>query len=173
MEWTPGKHRLRTLTRGESKKENVMSVNQTAVPSGLSEVEIRSIEKFYEAFNERNPDLLNEACSPDWEDMNPAPGQEPGTNGFKKMMPLFFTAFPDLRIEVDEIVGASGRAGVRARMVGTHQGEIFGVAGSQRPIEVRLYEFHHLQEGRVSHTWHLEDWFEMFQRLGTWPPAQG
>jgi hypothetical protein len=41
-----------------------MSVNQTAVPSGLSEVETESIDKFYQAFNERNPDLLDEACSP-------------------------------------------------------------------------------------------------------------
>lgn len=150
-----------------------MSVNQTAVTSGLSEVETQAIKKFYRAFNERNPDLLDEACWPDWEDMDLVPGQEPGVNGFKKMMPLYFAAFPDLRIEIDEIVGASGRAGVRARMVGTHKGEIFGVARSQQPIEVRLYEFHHLREGRVSHTWHLEDWFGMFQRMGTWPPTQG
>ncbi len=150
-----------------------MSVNQTAVISELSEVETESIEKFYRAFNERNPDLLDEACWPDWEDMNLVPGQEPGVNGFKKMMPMFFAAFPDLRIEVDEIVGASGKAGVRARMVGMHQGEIFGVPGTQQPIEVRLYEFHHLRGGRVNQTWHLEDWFGMFQRLGTWPPARG
>ena len=149
-----------------------MSVNQNAVPSGLSKVETQSIGKFYQAFNERKPDLLDEVFSSDWEDMNPAPGQEPGAKGFKKMMPIFFTAFPDLKIEVDETVGVSGRAGVRARMVGTHQGEIFGVAGSQQPIEVRLYEFHHLREGRVSHTWHLEDWFGMFQRIGCWPPHQ-
>lgn len=148
-------------------------MNQATSPLGLSEVETLSIEKFYQAFNDRNPDLLDEACSTDWKDMNSAPGQEPGISGFKKMMPLFFTAFPDLKIEVDEVFGTSGKVGVRARMVGTHQGEIFGVAGSQQPIEVRLYEFHHLQDGRVSHTWHLEDWFEMFLRIGTWPPTQG
>ncbi len=150
-----------------------MSVNQTAGISGLSEAETQSIEKFYRAFNERKPDLLDEACWPDWEDKDLTPGQEASVNGFKKLMPMFFAAFPDLRIEVDEIFGASGRAGVRARMVGTHQGEIFGVPGSQQPIEVRLYEFHHLRGGRVSHSWHLEDWFGMFQRLGTWPPGRG
>jgi len=42
-----------------------MSEKQTEVPTGLSEVETRSIEKFYQAFNERKPDLLDEACSPD------------------------------------------------------------------------------------------------------------
>ena len=149
-----------------------MSVYQTAVVSGLSEEEAQSIEKLYRAINERNFDLLDEACWPDWEEVPLAPGQEPGTNGLKKMMPLYFAAFPDLRVEVDEIIGASGKAGVRARWLGTHQGEIFGVAGSQQPIEVRMYEFHHLREGRVSHTWHLEDWFGMFQRMGTWPPVR-
>ena len=150
-----------------------MAESQKASTSGLSEVETQSIRKLYQAFNDRNPDLLDEACWHDWEDVPLAPGQEPGPDGFKKLMPLYFAAFPDLRIEIDEIVGASARAGVRARLVGTHQGEIFGVAGSQQSIEVRLYEFHHLREGRVSRTWHLEDWFGMFQRLGTWPPAQG
>ena len=57
-------------------------------------------------------------------------------------------------------------------MVGTqhHGSRIFGVAGSQQPIEVRLYEFHHLRDGRVSHTWHLEDWFGMLNQIGAWPP---
>ncbi len=27
-------------------------------------------------------------------------------------------------------------------------------------------------EARVSHTWHLEDWFGMFQQIGRWPPHQ-
>ena len=150
-----------------------MTVNQTEVPSGLSAAETDSIMKFYRAFNERSPDLLDEACSSEWEDMNSTPVQEPGIDGFKRMMPVFFKAFPDLQIEVDEIVGGSGRAGVRARMIGTHRGEIFGVAGSQQSIEVNLHEFHHLEEGRISRTWHLEDWFGMFQRIGTWPPAEG
>ncbi|ADW69937.1 ester cyclase [Granulicella tundricola] len=150
-----------------------MSVNQPAVTSGLTAVEMQAIEKLYRAFNDRNPDLLDEACWPDWQDIPLAPGQEPGPDGLKKLMPYFFAAFPDLRIEIDEIIGESGKAGVRARIVGTHQGEFFGVAASQQPIEVRLHEFHHVREGRITHTWHLEDWFGMFQRLGTWPPSRG
>ena len=149
-----------------------MPVKQTTVTSGLTEFETQSIEKLYRAFNERNPDLLDEACWPDWEDVPLAPGQVAGPNGLKQMMPLYFAAFPDLRIEIDEIIGVPGKAGVRARIVGTHQGEIFGVAGTQQSIEVRLHEFHHLRDGRITHTWHLEDWFGMFQRIGTWPPAR-
>jgi predicted ester cyclase len=141
-------------------------------PAGLSVVELGSINKLYQAFNDRRPELLDEACWSDWEDVPLAPGQQPGVEGFKKLMPVFFAAFPDLRIEVDEIIGAAGCAGVRARLLGTHLGMLFGVSPSGQRVEVRMYEFHHLRDGRVSHTWHLEDWFGMFQRIGCWPLHQ-
>jgi hypothetical protein len=37
-------------------------------------------------------------------------------------------------------------------------------------LEVALHEFHHLGNGRVTHTWHLEDWFGMIRQIGAWPP---
>jgi hypothetical protein len=90
----------------------------------LSAEEIRSIETLYRAFTENNPDLLDEACTPDWQDIPLLPGQGSGPDGLKKLMPMFLNAFPDLKIVVHEIVGSEGRAGVRASIVGTHSGEI-------------------------------------------------
>lgn len=140
--------------------------------TGLTQEELGAIEKLYRAFNGRNPDLLDQACWPDWQDIPLAPGQESGTAGFKKMMPLFLAAFPDLRMEVHEVIGSHEKAGVRVSMVGTHRGEIFGVPASNQPVRVTFHEFHHFRDGRLTHTWHLEDWFGMFQRIGQWPPAQ-
>jgi predicted ester cyclase len=137
----------------------------------LSAEEIRSIETLYRAFTESNPNLLDEACTPDWQDIPLLPGQGPGPDGLKKLMPMFLNAFPDLKIVVHEIVGSEGRAGVRASIVGTHSGEIFGVAPTGRAVEVALHEFHHLRDGRITHTWHLEDWFGMLNQIGGWPPS--
>ena len=89
----------------------------------------------------------------------------------KKLMPMFLAAFPDLNIVIHEIIGSAGHAGVRASMTGTHRGEIFGVAPTDQTVDVALHEFHHLTHGRITHTWHLEDWFGMLNRLGAWPPA--
>ena len=71
-----------------------MSETQALATANLSEAEKQSLEKLYRAFNDRNPDLLDEACCPDWEDIPLAPGQEPGPSGFKKLMPLFFFQAP-------------------------------------------------------------------------------
>jgi len=139
--------------------------------SALTEQEISAIENLYRAFDEKNPDLLNDVLTPDWKDIPPVPGQVDGPQGLKDQFPMFFSAFPDLKIVVHEIVGASGHAGVRASITGTHLGEIFGVAPTGQFLDVPIHEFHHLQEGRITHTWHMEDWFGMLNRIGAWPPA--
>ncbi len=148
-----------------------MSIAEEAQSSGLTQEELGAIDTLYRAFNDRNPDLLDQACWPDWQDIPLAPGQEAGTTGLKKMMPLFFAAFPDLKMEIHEVIGSQGRAGVRASMVGTHLGEFFGVPASKQQVRVTFHEFHHFRDGRLTHTWHVEDWFGMFQRIGRWPPA--
>ena len=145
----------------------------TSQSSTLTEKELQSIETFYRAFTDHNPDLLNEVCTPDWQDIPLAPGQGPGPDGLKGLITsIYLTAFPDLKIVVHEIVGSPGRAGVRASITGTHLGEVMGVAPTGQHVDLALHEFHHLKNGLLTHTWHLEDWFGLFNRLGVWhPPA--
>ena len=138
--------------------------------TALFPAEVRAIETLYRAFTDKNPDLLDEACVPEWQDIPLAPGQGPGPGGLKAMLPMFFRAFPDLKIVVHEIVGSDGRAGVRASITGTHQGETFGVQPTGKPVEVALHEFHHFADGKITHTWHVEDWFGMLNQVGAWPP---
>ncbi len=145
---------------------------QTASPSStLTEKELRSIETFYRAFTDHNPDLLDEVCTPDWQDIPLAPGQGAGPDGLKGLITsVFLKAFPDLTIVVHEIVGSPGRAGVRASITGTHLGDVMGVAPTGQRVDMALHEFHHLKDGLLTHTWHLEDWFGLFNRLGVWHP---
>ncbi len=145
---------------------------QTNSPSStLTEKELRSIETFYRAFTDHNPDLLDGVCTPDWQDIPLAPGQGPGPDGLKGLITsVFLVAFPDLKIVVHEIVGSPGRAGVRASITGTHLGDVMGVAPTGQGVDMALHEFHHLRDGLLTHTWHLEDWFGLFNRLGVWHP---
>ncbi|MBV8224510.1 MAG: ester cyclase [Verrucomicrobia bacterium] len=149
-----------------------MKLADTPPTHRLPEGEIRSIETLYKAFNERNPDLLDQACAPDWEDIPMGPGQAPGPDGLKQLLPGFFQALPDLQIIIHEIIGIPGRAGVRASIVGTHRGEILGIKPTGKSVEVSLHEFHHLRDGRIIRTWHLEDWFGLLQQLNAWPPGK-
>ena len=111
----------------------------TALQSSmLSEQELYSIQTFYRAFTDHNPDLLDQVCAPNWQDIPLAPGQGSGPNGLKgQITSVFLSAFPDLKIVVHEIFGSPGRAGVRASITGTHLGEVMGVAPTARRSTLR------------------------------------
>jgi predicted ester cyclase len=129
-----------------------------------------AVETLYRAFSDKNPNLVDEALAPDWNDIPLAPGQGPGPEGIKPIIRSFMQAFPDVQITVHDMIQEPGRIGVRAEITGTHKGEIFGIAPTGKKVTFRLHEFHTLDGKRVTTTWHLEDWFGLFLQLGQFPP---
>jgi steroid delta-isomerase-like uncharacterized protein len=131
------------------------------------------IGSFYEAFSGKT-ELLDAVLADDWDDIPLAPGQEPGRAGARPLIEGFNKAFSDLRVVVEEIIDARGQegngmVGVRARILGVHTGELFGIAPTGRQTEVRTHDFHEIADGRVARTHHMEDWLSWFQQVGSWP----
>ncbi|WP_058970489.1 ester cyclase [Type-D symbiont of Plautia stali] len=139
-------------------------------PTFRLQAERAAVENLYRAFSDKNPNLLDLAVTPDWQDIPLAPGQGPGPEGFKPLLAGFFAAFPDINIIVHDMLQEPGKIAVRAEITGTHQGEFMGIAPTGKRISVRLHEFHLLNGERVTTTWHMEDWMAMFQQIGQFPP---
>lgn len=147
------------------------SNTRSHIDQALNEKERTAIKTLYRAFSSGNPDLLDEAISDDWQDIPLAPGQQPGREGMKPMVSAFLAAFPDINIKVHDIIGSAQCAGVRAEISGTHTTEWFGVAPTGKRFSIPLHEFHRLEGGKITHTWHLEDWFGWINQVGAWPPG--
>jgi predicted ester cyclase len=131
--------------------------------------ERKAVETLYDAFNRHDPDLLDQAVTPDWEDIPLAPGQAPGAEGLKPIIRSLIEAFPDVRITIHDLIQEPGHVAVRAEITGTHRGEIFGIAPTGMAVSFRIHEFHKLNGQRLTTTWHLEDWFGLFRQLGRFP----
>jgi len=145
--------------------------NQIKV-TGVTAEERLAIETLYRAFSEGKPDLLDQAVSSDWQDIPLAPHQKPGRDGMKPLIQEFVAAFSDLKINIHEIIGAPGRAAVRAEITGVHTGVWFGIAPTNKAFCMPIHEFHYIENGQLTHTWHLEDWFNFFFQIGM-PPTFG
>lgn len=65
-----------------------------------------------------------------------APGRSPGLDWLKPITRAFTVAFPDSKITIKEMIGASGHACVRAEITGPHQGEWFGIASTWKTVSV-------------------------------------
>ena len=140
--------------------------------TGLDEKDRQAVETLYRAFSEGNPDLLGQAVTPDWQDTPLAPGQAPGREGMKPLIHGWLMAFPDTRVVIHEIFGVPGRVAVRAEITATHKGAWFGIAPTNAAFRMPIHEFHALQDGRITHTWHLEDWFGWLNQVGAWPQKE-
>ncbi|MEN2987191.1 ester cyclase [Tistrella sp. BH-R2-4] len=140
-------------------------------PQGLGADDRRVVELLYRAFSDGNPDLLDQAVATDWQDIPLAPHQQPGRAGMKPLILAFAAAFSDLRITILDMIGQPGRVAVRAVITGTHTGPWFGVAPTGRSFQIAIHEFHAIADGRLTHTWHLEDWFGWLGQVGAWPVA--
>lgn len=146
--------------------------NTPKMVQALTEEEIKAIEIFYGAWKMQQPELLDEVCTPDWKDVPLAPNQEDNPKGLQKIMRLFISQFPDIEIVIHEIFGTHERAGVRASLEFTHHTELLGIPPTNQKVSLALHEFHYLKDGKLTHTWHLEDWFGLLMQSGAWQPIK-
>jgi steroid delta-isomerase-like uncharacterized protein len=80
---------------------------------------------------------FDELHAPDFRDRSPAPGRGDTRDGFRRMLAEFYTAFPDFRTEIEDLVTdeSRGTVAIRWRATGTHRGSYLGVAPTGRRID--------------------------------------
>ncbi|WP_189227498.1 ester cyclase, partial [Saccharothrix coeruleofusca] len=125
---------------------------QPAVPSiveGLTAGQREAVEKLYRGVAGEF-DLLDEAVTPNWSDIPAAPGQAPGPDGVKPQFAKFHRVFQDVSVTIHEVVGANGRAAVRAEIRASFTGEWMGVVGTGRECVIPIHEFHHFDGDRIA-----------------------
>lgn len=135
------------------------------VVHGISDQERELVEKIYRAIA-GEPDLLDEVVTPDWEDLPSPPGGEHGPEAFKPVIAMFHEIFQGATATIHEIVGCPGRAAVRAELSGVLVGEWMGVPATNEPCSVQVHEFHHIENGRIVRSWHMEDWIGWMKQVG-------
>ena len=88
-----------------------------------------------------------------------------GSAGFRQMQAGFVSAFPDLRIEVEDVLSEGERAAVRWRVTGTHEGPGMGMAATQRKIDARGTTWLIVRDGRIVEGWDTWNMSGMMQSL--------
>jgi predicted ester cyclase len=146
-----------------------MSMTYSDNNSDRLAAERRSVQRLYDAFSLKNPELIDDAVSADWKDIPLAPGQGPGPEGMKPIIHSVIAAFPDVKIVIHDMLQLPGKIAVRGEITGSHQGDLFGIAPTGKAVAFRIHEFHELDGRRITTTWHMEDWFALFLQLGQFP----
>jgi steroid delta-isomerase-like uncharacterized protein len=127
----------------------------------------RLLEEAYEAINRRDLDahakLLDDTYV--WEnDAFPTPYK--GREGARQAFNMYFAAFPDLRIELEQVIASGDHLVARWRATGTHKGEYKGIAATNRQINTRGCNVHEIRNGKFTKTLGYSNELVMMQQLG-------
>jgi steroid delta-isomerase-like uncharacterized protein len=125
------------------------------------------IRIFYETFNKADPALLDQIIAEDWVNVPVNPGQGPGREGFKKMIPGFAATFKDGNLKIEDIVQEGNKVAVRSTYTATQVGSFAGFPAKNRPFTITTIDIHEFNDqGMVQTTWHLEDWLGGLFQMG-------
>ena len=79
-------------------------------------------------------------------------------------------AFPDIRMEIEDIFGAEDKIFARVRVSGTHKGEFQGYSATGKQINtVEAFVFR-ISDGKFAEAWNFLDTLAMYTQLGLTPP---
>jgi predicted ester cyclase len=67
------------------------------------------------------------------------------------------TGFPDLRVDVEDVVEQDDRVALRARLRGTHLGPWRDLEATGRSIDMEVMMFLRWQDDRLVEVWELDD----------------
>jgi predicted ester cyclase len=94
-----------------------------------------------------------------------------GREGFKNMVLAARAAFPDLAMEVNDMLGSGDKVVTRFTIRGTHQGEFLGVAPTGRGIEIEGIAIDVMRDGRRVAGWGQWDRLDLLVQLGAVDPG--
>jgi len=124
-------------------KEEVLNANKAAVTRFNKEVIERGDER---AFRElMAPEFVNRTAPP-----NAPAGPEGMLHTFNRVLR---PAFPDLRVEIHDQIAEGDKVTTRKTVHGTHQGELMGIAPTNKRISIEVIDIVRLENGRYVEHW--------------------
>ena len=133
---------------------------------GSAEANATLVRESVEALNAGDTERLLAIVAPDivihYAEMpEPLQGRETWLQGFALMK----RAFPDLEVQVDDLVAAQDKVAIRLTLRGTHTGDFQGVAATGRTIRYVSHEFYRVQDGLFAEEWICSDMASLFRQL--------
>ncbi len=98
-------------------------------------------------------------------------GQPPrDTTAMQQFVEAVHVAFPDWRVEIEDIIADEDSVAVRWTGEVTHQGVFHGIPATGKRLSVCGINVYRIEEGKISAEWEQMDSVSMLQQLGVLPP---
>lgn len=137
-----------------------------AVGTGAGDVLRRVID---EVLNGQDLSVIDEVFAPDFVEHEEFPGLPANREGTRQLFAMLHAGFPDLHVEVDDMVEQGDRVMCRETWHGTQTGEFLGIPPTGKEATWHVYDAVRVVDGKAVEHWGLLDQLSVLQQLGVVP----
>ena len=98
---------------------------------------------------------------------------EMSVEGMQQVSDKYFSAFPDLRGTIEDLVAEGDRVVSRESWRGTHEGEFMGIAPAGKQMNMQGVSIVRILDGRIAEYWTFFDRLALMQQLDVSRPIGG
>lgn len=119
---------------------------------------------FEEAWSKGNVEVLDEVVAPSFKQHQ---YERPSTReGFKAAIQEIRTAFPDLKVTIEDSVAMDDKVWARVTCTGTHRGQFKGLSPTARRFEITEIHIARFENGKGVEHWGVADMPRLMEQLG-------
>ncbi len=124
------------------------------------------VRRAYELLSQKDWTAIRKILAPNFADHSPLQGQKPGMEGFVESRISFWDAFGDPKFTVEHTVAEGDKVAVRFTASATHQGEVFGLAPTNKRVTYTETTIWRIVNGKCTERWSNGDSLGLLQQLG-------
>ena len=124
------------------------------------------VQRFVDAINAADDQALTALLHDDFVDRNPNPLQGTGKDAFVNKIRQLRTAFPDLRLRVEQTVVEGDRISFLWTLTGTNDGPFADRDATGISVEFVGMNLQILSDGLIVEHWSVHDALSLFHQLG-------
>lgn len=138
--------------------------------SGTVAEENRAVVLRYveEVWNRHELDAIDDLVSPEYVN-HAATTDEYRHGGGRHIWEWILSVFPDHRFDVEHIAADGETVAVLGTMVGTHEGDLMGLAPTGRRVAARQSHWFRVEGGKLTEHWAVRDDLDMMRQLEALP----
>ena len=129
-----------------------------------------TMRKTYERINAGDIEGFGALLADEFVEHEEQPDLAPTKEGVLAFFRTLETAFPDMNMDVRDVIASGEKSVARVVVTGTHRGEFMGVPPTGRRVEVQLIDIMRFDEvDLVCEHWGVMDALSLMQQLGVVP----
>ena len=127
---------------------------------------LETAETYYAFWDSGDEALARRALSRDFIDLNLPEGRPQGIEGPIMASENFRKAVPDLAMQVEQVYILPDTVIGRLHFTGHFTGRFADSEGDGRAIDFKAVDIYTIEDGKITHNWHLEDNLTLLKQLG-------